>query len=125
MNIQISTLPSWVTGSRLSESLERPNVKMPPADPDAAAVGGALAGAAVTFWFTVTGPLVAGAAPDSAPGVDGLAPHAASSGAAAPTLAMSRRKRRRLNLIGMSAGCAFLSITVVLLSGSSANSSPV
>src|SRR5262245_48574287 len=96
MKIQISTLPSWVTGSRLSESLERPKVKMPPADPVTAAVGAAAAGAAVTFWLTVIGPAVAGAAVDSAPGVDGAAPQAASNGAAAPTLASNRRKRRRL-----------------------------
>src|SRR5215510_608956 len=114
MKIQISTLPSWVTGSRLSESLERPNVKVPPAEPDTAAAVGA-AGAAVTFWLTVMGPAVAGAAGASAPGVAGAVPHAARSGAAAPALASNCKKRRRLSRIGMPAGSTFLFITIVLL----------
>src|SRR5690242_14239839 len=87
MKIQISTLPSWVTGSRLSESLAREKVNVPPATPAGAALGAALGttgdaapppptaregvapaplawvgATAVTFWLIVMGAWVAVAA---------------------------------------------------------------
>src|SRR3954469_12926324 len=83
MKIQISTLPSWVTGSRLSESLARVKVKVPPTAPAGGALGvtgGAappppaaregvapaprawVGATAVTFWLIVMGAWVAVAA---------------------------------------------------------------
>src|SRR4051794_24783740 len=80
MKIQMSTLPSWVTGSRLSESLAREKVNDPPAVPAGAALAAVLAEAAgvpaallaallagsgtvaVTFWLMVNGAELAAAA---------------------------------------------------------------
>ena len=61
MKIQMSTLPSWVTGSRLSESLAREKVNVPPAAP---------AGAAAVVAAGLRTGLAAGLAPPAA----GLAP---------------------------------------------------
>src|SRR4051812_21441735 len=113
MKIQISILPSWVTGSRLSESLLRENVNVPPAAPVAAAAG--CAPAVGLFWSTVTGPLVAA----GAAGVLGAAvPHAARSCPTAPATlipATTRRKCRRLSRRGASVCSGNVSIVVALL----------
>src|SRR5258706_13914989 len=102
IKIQMSTLPSCVTGSRLSESLDRANVKVPPALPAGAAVAcSALPGVGVSFWLTVTGPLLA--AEVAGPATGAPVPQAASSGPAAPTPASSRRKLLLLCPRGMAA----------------------
>src|SRR6476660_7847734 len=80
MKIQILTLPSWVTGSKLSASTAFEKVKVTPAAPtgaaEAAAVGEAGAApaapapvvavertlVAAAFWLTVTGACVGAAA---------------------------------------------------------------
>src|SRR5437762_8376528 len=113
MKIQISTLPSWVTGSRLSESLLREKVNVPPAVPVDAAVGcGPLVG---LFWSTVIGPLVAAGAAGT---VGAAVPHAASSCPIAPaTLAPAtiRRNCRRLSRRGPSVCSEIVSTVVALL----------
>jgi hypothetical protein len=119
---QMSMLPSWVTGSRLSESVEREKVNVPPAVPSTAvgatatgelpAVALAPTGTLVVFWLIVTGALVgaavgvvagaalaAGAAELPVGAVVGAAPPQAARSAAnapvTPMVAPPTRKRRR------------------------------
>src|SRR6266540_182567 len=116
MKIHISILPSWVTGSRLSESLAREKTNVPPAAPAGAAVGWAtLLGAGVAFWFTVTGLVGPAGLVGAAAGGAGAAPHAARSwpiAPVAPSPATRRKKRRRLNRVETSACSEYLSIVV-------------